>query len=326
MADHTLWGTSPPPWTANKASDGDPSIRTGSAIYSTATTLWVKGARIYVPAGHGLAGTATLALRVYDYESAPDFSTTPLRTVVVTIESGAGWYQDQWTGAVELAPTDVAWITVEDLGVNYIWSTVGDNLPHQAADAFDLFLAENDTQWRGGFQSPAQTGSTLSSGFYFNTDGIFGTAAPVDITADAPLATGVGQAHAPEVSVGVTVSAPLMTAVATPSAPEVSAGVTVTAPPMTGLGEVFAPSLSAGVTVSPPVASGAGLASAPTVSVVAFIVVAVPVMTGQGAMPNPNAFIALDALNLPEVLTLTVVPIPKVEVVPYDRTLTVVEN
>jgi hypothetical protein len=178
VAEHSVFGASAPPWGEPSAfNDGSPSIVTGTAFYSTTTAWFVVGGRLRIPAGATLPGTVTLALRVYPYETAPDFASAPVRTAVATV--AAGWIEARWD-SYALPATQVAWITAEDFGVNYLFATVGSTDPVQASDASDLYMSEAATQWRSGFR--IGTGATAASSGWYGADLIVSDASGISVS------------------------------------------------------------------------------------------------------------------------------------------------
>lgn len=189
MAEHTVFGASAPAWGEPSAfNDGSPSIVTGTAFYSTTTEWFVVGGRLRIPAGATLPGTVTLALRVYPYESAPDYADSPVRTAVATVAEG--WIEARWD-SYALSATQVAWITAEDFGVNYLAAAVGHTDPVQASDASDLYMAEAATQWRSAFRIGA--GATASSSSWYGADILVSDDVGVSVIPDGiPATSAVG--------------------------------------------------------------------------------------------------------------------------------------
>jgi hypothetical protein len=222
VAEHTVFGASAPPWGEPSAnSDGSPSIVTGTAFYSTATAWFVVGGRLRIPAGATLPGTVTLALRVYPYETAPDYADAPVRTAVATVAEG--WIEARWD-SYALTVGQVAWITAEDFGVNYLFAVPPSTDPVQASDASDLYMAEAGDQWRSAFRI-GTGGTSVSSGWYgadlivsddvgvsVTPDGIPATSAvgtPVVTTQTTPAPSGIAspaEVGTPVLATSVTVS------------------------------------------------------------------------------------------------------------------------
>lgn len=229
MAEHSILGAAAPPWGEPSAeTDGSPSIVTGVAFYSTATDWFVVGGRLRIPPGSGLSGSVTLGLRVYAYEATPDFSTATLRSAVATIADG--WIEARWAIPYALAATDVAWITVEDFGTNYMFDTLAFVTPFQALDGSDLYMAEAGTQWRSAFRLGA--GATTASTAYYGLDILVDDG---NLTGDVTIA-GVGTVLA-EGDVVIGSDASLSALAALTATGEVVLGSSAT---LTGTGSVIA--------------------------------------------------------------------------------------
>lgn len=177
MAEHTIYGTAAPPWPITGHDDDSPIV-TANAFYSTATTWYVVGARLYVPTAAPIPAQITLGLRLVPYLTMVDLSTPAL--VSQTVDAHEGWVEARWTG-VELAPTIVAWIS-NDAGDYYSFGTPPDGLPFQSLDLVDLYMAENAEQKRAAFRTG--TGATTSTSRHYGL-GL--------IVSDSPGASGGGQ-------------------------------------------------------------------------------------------------------------------------------------
>ncbi|MCP2265585.1 hypothetical protein ACFQHV_00915 [Promicromonospora thailandica] len=147
MAEHSVFGSSPPPWPLSGFDNGGPIV-TANAFYSTATTWWVVGGRLYVPAGAPLPEQVTLGLRTAAYETLVDLSTALVASGVADVAEG--WVEARWA-PVELAPVTVAWISADAVS-GYVFGEPPDPGFTQASDGADLYLAESGIQGRAAYR------------------------------------------------------------------------------------------------------------------------------------------------------------------------------
>lgn len=172
MAEHSIWGSGPPPVEPTAGDDGDPIV-TANAFYSTAVSWYCVGGRLRVPAASVLPAQVTLSLRTTMYGTLVDLSAPPERSVVVDVIEG--WTEGRWAPLllpVTTAPdVTVAWICMEGAGNTYLYAIPPTGDPIQATDGANWFFAENgDPQERAAFRYG--TGSTGSSGLHFMLDAI----------------------------------------------------------------------------------------------------------------------------------------------------------
>ncbi len=163
MAEHKVFSGAPP-WEPTAHNDGDPTIVTTVAFYSTATPLFIVGARARIPALRpDWPGTVTLAVRIAPANTLVDLSTPPAASAVATVADGTieaasridtplnratlaggnvvvagrAWHQQVPIGGVEVSVDDGPWlqaVLAADMGIDtwrlwqFNWSaTVG---PH----------------------------------------------------------------------------------------------------------------------------------------------------------------------------------------------------
>ena len=255
MAEHSIFSGAPP-WEPSAENDGDPSIVTAVAFYSTATPWWVVGGRCRVPASRpGWLATVTLALRIANSLDLIDLSTAPVASAVATVADG--WCEARFPTAVPLAVGQVAWMSMQGVTAQDVYLFVGVGTVGlgfvQADDASDLYLAEAGTtpgleQPRSAFRIAA--GATTLSQAWYGLDLIANDQEPA-LTGDASLSTQVTISATGSLGVGSTATLPISFALSATGFVSGDPGlcepltVTTTGPELTM--EVEGPTLTASV-------------------------------------------------------------------------------
>lgn len=162
MAEHAVFAPSGPPWTIAGHDDGTPIV-TANAFYSTATTWYVVGGGVYVPAGAPFPAQVTLSLRTAAYETLVDLAAPPLASGVA--DAVEGWSDTRWA-PFEVSPVTAMWICMEADGA-YAFGTPPSTDPFQSVDGADLYLAEAGAQPRGAYR--IGTDVTTPSGAHYAT-------------------------------------------------------------------------------------------------------------------------------------------------------------
>lgn len=150
MAQHTVFGSSAPPYSLTVFSDGSPSITLGNYLYpygSMATGWYCGGGRVYIPNDATLFGQQiTIKMWKTPNGGSPvDLAEAPLQEVTVaTPSSAAGWIEGTWE-PVQIDSGDMVFIGysfVSPREAYYMHTNSAGAGITRSVDDVDLVLAE----------------------------------------------------------------------------------------------------------------------------------------------------------------------------------------
>lgn len=148
MAQHSVFGSSAPPYTLSVYNDGAPSITLGNYfyVYGAMSSGWnCKGGRVYIPNDSNITGKQVTISAWVATTSAVDLSTAPQATGTTTTPAGGGWAEVVWDTSFSISSGQYVFISYSfnsPQQVYYLHSSSPSESHIDSVDGVNLVLAE----------------------------------------------------------------------------------------------------------------------------------------------------------------------------------------